>query len=137
MTPLEVKGDGESGSGDDSDETTRANENLKKRVWVAYLPEYRNLAMETGEKDCNNSDFDASSEITITPARIAVPHIQGGSSRTSHIEFAKYSDGEPGKAINIERNNIYRFTITNVDQRIKWKVEALPWNKLLHEEIVM
>ncbi len=100
-------------------ETTTAE---GKTVWVAYLPEYQNVGLSVGE----------------TPARIAVPLIRGGETDPpAYIDFATYEDGEPVNPINIERNNLYRFTITHVDQGVKWKVEALKWNCLEHEKIVM
>lgn len=104
-----------------------------KDIWVAYLPEYRNVALSGDRTDCAKGT--ASSDIV--PAKIAVPFIRGGIAHTSYIDFATYSDGEPANPLNIERNNLYRFTITHVDQGMKWKVEALPWNCLAHEEIVM
>lgn len=106
-----------------------------KDVWVAYLPEYRNVASTSTTKDCQNA---ATSNANITPARIAVPLLRNEQPQTAYIDFATYDDkGEPDKAINIERNNLYRFTITHVDQGLKWKVKALPWNGLKHDPIVM
>ncbi len=104
-----------------------------KTVWVTYLPEYRNVVFGEGSYDCTHG----SGEINITPAQIAVPLIRDGKEHTATIEFATYTNGEPGAPMNIERNNLYRFTITHVDQGIQWKVEALEWNCLLHDEIVM
>lgn len=94
-----------------------------KTVWVAYLPEYRNV----GDDNKGRTD----------KARIAIPVKKDGKSYTSYIEFATYSEGEPGDPINIERNNLYRFTITKVDPGVKWKVVAVPWNGLEHPAIVM
>ncbi len=104
-----------------------------KDVWVAYLPEYRNVA--STNTDCG--ELTPASEGEITRARIAVPLKRGDDSYTSYIEFAKYTNGEPTDRLNIERNNLYRFTITNVDPGVKWKVEALPWKCLEHPTIVM
>ncbi len=108
-----------------------------KDVWVAYLPEYRNVDLAENEKDCENSNVEITSETEIRKARIAVPHVQRGIPKISYIDFATHVDGEPTDPFNIERNNLYRFTVTHVDQGITWKVEALPWNCLQHEEIVM
>ncbi len=104
-----------------------------KVIWVAYLPEYRNLNITDNKSDCENG----TGSTNITPARIAVPFLRNGESHLSYIDFATYKDGEPGDRINIERNNLYRFTITHVDQGVKWKVEALSWNCLKHDEIAM
>ncbi len=108
-----------------------------KNVWVAYLPEYRNIALTDNKKDCTKSDVDAASQNALNKARIAVPHIQREVPKTSYLDFATYTGGEPDTYINIERNNLYRFTITHVDQGLKWKVEALPWKGYVHEGIVM
>lgn len=109
----------------------------KKEVWLAYLPEYRNVMLSSGNKDCKKEGLSASLTSEISKARISVPLIRGGESHIAYIEFAMYTGGEPDTYINIERNNLYRFTITSVDQGVKWKVEALPWNCLEHDEIVM
>ncbi len=134
MARLTIEEESSNSSDNGTDEATKADENPEKIVWVAYLPEYRNLALTSGKKDCQNVTVNAAD---ITPARIAVPLKRGDDVYTSYIEFATYTDGEPGTAINIERNNLYRFTITRVDQGIKWIVKALPWNGYEHEEIVM
>ncbi len=133
MTPLTTEEDSGSAPEDGSGDTSTSDENSNKIVWVAYLPEYRNLALPSDKTDCAN----ATVRTDITPARIAVPLKRGGEGYTSYIDFAKYTDGEPETPINIERNNLYRFTITRVDQGVKWIVKALPWNGLEHEEIVM
>lgn len=109
----------------------------KKEVWLAYLPEYRNVAMEAGNKDCKKENLSASLATEINKARIAVPLIRGGNQHTAYIDFANYVDGEPDTPINIERNNLYRFTVTHVDNGVNWKVEVLQWNCREHEEIVM
>lgn len=115
--------------GDQNDDGMKALEMTKltrdgKDVWVAYLPEYRNVT-ESGEK-------------TEGRARIAVPIKRNGVEHTAHIEFATHdASGEPDQYLNIERNNLYRFTVTKVDQGITWKVVALPWNGKVHETIVM
>lgn len=106
-----------------------------KTVWVTYLPEYRNLVATSADSDCKNSTGAAAAEVS--KARIAIPLIKGGEAYTSYIEFATHTDGEPDQYMNIERNNLYRFTITHIDPGVKWIVEALPWNGLEHEEIVM
>lgn len=111
-----------------------------KDVWVAYLPEYRNVAATSSEQtDCTNSDRSAATVDAVSKnrAQIAVPITRNGEEYTAHIEFATHKDGEPDQYLNIERNNLYRFTVTKVDQGIKWKVVALPWNGKVHETIVM
>ncbi len=128
---------GQNDTGDEKPLSMRKMRKDGKDIWVAYLPEYRNKALTGSEKDCKNSGIGASSESAIRKARIAVPHIQGESSRTSYVEFATYTDGEAGNPINIERNNLYRFTIIGVDKILKWEVEAEPWNGYEHETIVM
>lgn len=134
ITTTTTGGSGETAGGEG--ETTGTSST--KTVWVAYLPEYRNVgSTDTGKTDCNNSENSAASGDDIKKARIAVPLIREGQTYTSYIEFATYKDGEPGQPINIERNNLYRFTVTHVDQGVKWKVEALPWNCLKHPTLVM
>ncbi len=137
MTPMTV-----SNNNDDETDATEGGESTEKIVWVAYLPEYRNVALTSTTGDGKNPDCKnaAINNEKITPARIAVPLLRNGELHTSYIDFATYdNDGEltPGSAINIERNNLYRFTITHVDQGLKWKVKALPWNGLKHDPIVM
>ncbi len=125
---------GKNDSGEKTLDMTETTNKDGKTVWVAYLPEYQNIALAAGNNDYQNATVNASDPI---PARITVPLKRDGKEHIATIEFATYTDGEPGEKMNIERNNLYRFTIEHVDQGIKWKVEALPWNGLVHEEIVM
>ena len=82
----------------------RWDENGKRyEKWAAYLPEYRNIGAGDAYS-CIKAKFD----------NIQEPYT---------IFFANYSasgqtDNSNGSRLNIERNNIYRFTVTVRDSRL-------------------
>lgn len=93
----------------------------QKETWVAYIPEYRNVA----------ADGTAAPDEAFIDLHL---NIQDQSETPFRIYFADYgtngSTGSAGastlKRMDIERNNIYRFTLNLVDNRLV--IYARQWN---------
>ncbi len=111
---------------------TEIAENGVDKKYVCYLPEYRNV--EASEKDCKKA---SAAQSSINKSCIVIPLTRNGATHLGKIEFAAHSNGEATTPHNIERNNLYRFTITHVGADVKWTVEALNWNGRTHQTIVM
>ena len=83
-------------------------------TYTLYLPEYDN---GTGN----------------TPATLTVTVADGdGQEETYPLEFKTYEEGQPtGKAYNIVRNHLYRYTITKIDNgQLTVQYRVLPWDKV-------
>jgi len=100
-------------------------ESDKKETWIAYIPEYRNVNDGDGSKASDEAIIDLI--------------FNKKTDKTFNIYFADYSDSaekvEEHKRMNIERNNIYRFTVKiNND---KMEIFVRQWNYLEHPEIIL
>ncbi len=90
----------------------------KNETWIAYIPEYRNVADDgTAAKDEAYIDLHL--------------NFQDSSKEPFRIYFADYGTGGITdtaniKRMNIERNNIYRFTVSMCDNRMEVFVRR--WN---------
>ena len=93
--------------------TDLAFTNDGNNTYTLYLPEYDN---GTGN----------------TPATLAVTVAdEDNQPETYTIEFKNYTNGQPtGKAYNIVRNHLYRYTITKIDNgQLTVQHQVLPWEK--------
>lgn len=122
------------GKNSDSPINIGLTETDKDKVWVAYIPEYRNIG--ASNSDCLLSS--SAPDINPTPSYISLSLNRGGVMTTHRIEFAAHdSDGEPilSQRYNIERNNLYHFVIKKIDSGLWLTIEAEPWHGVNHEEI--
>jgi len=93
----------------------------KKETWIAYIPEYRNLADDNGTVAKDEAYINLKLSF------------QGNDEKEKpfRIYFADYgtngttNSGAP-KRMNIERNNIYRFTVSMIEDRLVIYVRT--WN---------
>lgn len=89
--------------------------------WVAYVPEYKNIGV--GE------------EFTAISLTLANPGTGDWGTHTNTIYFApdgslaNNTDGAAGttKRYDIERNNIYRFTITEMNAKMECQLDVRPY----------
>lgn len=89
--------------------------------WVAYVPEYKNIGV--GE------------EFTAISLTLANPGTGDWGTHTNTIYFApdgslaNNTDGAAGttKRYDIERNNIYRFTITEMNAKMECQLDVQPY----------
>lgn len=94
--------------------TDLAFTNDGNNTYTLYLPEYDN---GTGN----------------TPATLTVTVADGdGQEETYPLEFKTYEEGQPtGKAYNIVRNHLYRYTITKIDNgQLTVQHQVMPWEKV-------
>lgn len=102
--------------------SSRSDDGETLEKWIAYVPEYRNI--EVGQGFCSiiltlaNPDQDP--DVTTTD-NWAFP--------TNTLYFAKYVDGKANNdnRLNIERNNIYRFTITGSTANLQCHLDIQPY----------
>jgi len=95
-------------------------ENGKKETWIAYIPEYRNAADDNGTAAADEAYIDV---------RLS----NRSDEKPFHIYFADYGDNGGTsstdlKRMNIERNNIYRFTISMSDNGMGMEIFVRQWN---------
>lgn len=82
--------------------------------WIGYIPEYQNL-------NTDNTPSDARSYLKIK-FDYQVP-----ADEFYRLDFAQYgTDGSPTSYFNIERNNLYRFTV-KVAEKYKLAVDVKDW----------
>lgn len=115
-----------SGGKNDPDASTRSlsllqesqKDSKTKEKWIAYLPEYKNKGVGD-EFACLNLKFNIQTEGD-------TPHT---------IYFANYSNGQTDNdndknRLNIERNNIYRFTVTCTSYNFNLQLTVSNWEGL-------
>lgn len=92
-------------------------------TWVIYIPEYRNLTEDgtvvrsDGKEAIINVKFD----------------FQKDGEEPYTLYFADYEDSQPGNRHNIERNNLYRYTLNYATHKLV--VEAGEWTDVFENEI--
>lgn len=92
---------------------TKASATENER-WIGYVSEYQNL----------NADGTASDTRSYLKVKFSY---QMPDDEYYRIDFAQYgNDGKPAKYFNIERNNLYRFTV-KISERYKLAVNVQDW----------
>lgn len=101
---------------------TESDNVVKPEKWVAYVPEYKNIGV---------TDF--------TTIRVTLADPDPGSSSqwtdpTKYIYFAKNGCTEEANEtqsnrFDIERNNIYRFTVEGMTTTLNCEVDIIPYSK--------
>lgn len=102
----------------------------KKETWIAYIPEYRNVA----------ADGTAATDEAYIELHL---NIQTADEKPFCIYFAEYgssgttqtSEAADLKRIDIERNNIYRFTVSLADN--KMEIYVRQWNPRPQPPIIL
>lgn len=103
---------------------------VKPEKWVAYVPEYKNIGVENYTSirvKLKNPDAVKSNDDTSE----VEPSISIEGDNTSYYNYIYFADYKNGQAtttrFDIERNNIYRFTITGMNAGMDISAEIQPF----------
>ena len=104
------------------------NENTLEK-WVAYVPEYKNIGVgdfTTIEVTLANPNPDSESEDWGNPTKTIYFATDGTEANNNEKSDVQATKTVPGR-YNIERNNIYRFTITGMTTTLTCQVDIQPF----------
>lgn len=106
--------------------------------WVAYVPEYQNIGVDSFTtinvelKKPENISDEEWEKIESDKKKNIIYFATNGSKENNDKSNVQATKTEAGR-FNIERNNIYRFTITEMTLNIELKLDVIPYSSIILE----